>query len=268
MKKLLPATTALALVICSGQASAQTGQDKINALIASLSNIQDRIDNGSVLTVGAVGYADIGGVIVDDALNDGIITLEELNAYLTAKAAVLAHDYEIAQTAEQLFMQEYAGAMHNLDLAIDLLTSATSDIVMATSVMEAAAVADTSPEQTALQEMLQTEQYSIDAGEVDAYNDALVAVENYAQQAGAFMAAANNDSLTASIDTYASAGNFVIGNYTAITYTQSIDEFVITWADDGFASGWQGYLTNQMKDAGDVYAAGDYINMYGALPTQ
>ena len=93
-------------------------------------------------------------------------------------------------------------------------------------------------------------------------------VQNYAQQAGAFMAAANNDSLTASIDTYASAGNFVIGNYTAITYTQSIDEFVITWADDGFASGWQGYLTNQMKDAGDVYAAGDYINMYGALPTQ
>ena len=255
-------------MICSGQASAQTGQDKINALIASLSNIQDRIDNGSVLTVGAVGYADIGGVIVDDALNDGIITLEELNAYLTAKAAVLAHDYEIAQTAEQLFMQEYAGAMHNLDLAIDLLTSATSDIVMATSVMEAAAVADTSPEQTALQEMLQTEQYSIDAGEVDAYNDALAAVENYAQQAGAFMAAANDGGLTASIDQYAAAGGFVIGNYTAITYTQSIDEFVITWADDGFTSGWQGYLTTEMKGVSELYAAGDYINMYGALPTQ
>ena len=256
------------LAICSGQASAQTGQDKINALIASLSDIQDRIDNGSVLTVGAVGYADIGGVIVDGALNDGIITLDELNAYLTAKAAVLAHDYEIAQTAEQLFMQEYSGAMHNLNLAIDTLTAATTDIVMATSVMEAAAVADTSPEQTALQDMLQTDEYSIDAGEVDAYNDALAAVENYAQQAGAFMAAANDGGLTASIDQYAAAGGFVIGNYTAITYTQSIDEFVITWADDGFTSGWQGYLTTEMKGVGELYAAGDYINMYGALPTQ
>lgn len=255
-------------MICSGQASAQTGQDKINALIASLSDIQDRIDNGSVLTVGAVGYADIGGVIVDDALNDGIITLEELNAYLTAKEAVLAHDYEIAQTAEQLFMQEYSGAMHNLSLAIDTLTAATTDIVMATSVMEAAAVADTSPEQTALQDMLQTDEYSIDAGEVDAYNDALAAVENYAQQAGAFMAAANDGGLTASIDQYAAAGGFVIGNYTAITYTQSIDEFVIAWADDGFTSGWQGYLTTEMKGVGELYAAGDYINMYGALPTQ
>ena len=256
------------LAICSGQASAQTGQDKINALIASLSDIQDRIDNGSVLTVGAVGYADIGGVIVDGALNDGIITLDELNAYLTAKAAVLAHDYEIAQTAEQLFMQEYSGAIHNLNLAIDTLTAATTDIVMATSVMEAAAVADTSPEQTALQDMLQTDEYSIDAGEVDAYNDALAAVENYAQQAGAFMAAANDGGLTASIDQYAAAGGFVIGNYTAITYTQSIDEFVITWADDGFTSGWQGYLTTEMKGVGELYAAGDYINMYGALPTQ
>lgn len=255
-------------MICSGQASAQTGQDKINALIASLSDIQDRIDNGSVLTVGAVGYADIGGVIVDDALNDGIITLEELNAYLTAKEAVLAHDYEIAQTAEQLFMQEYSGAMHNLSLAIDTLTAATTDIVMATSVMEAAAVADTSPEQTALQDMLQTDEYSIDAGEVDAYNDALAAVENYAQQAGAFMAAANDGGLTASIDQYAAAGGFVIGNYTAITYTQSIDEFVIAWADDGFTSGWQGYLTTEMKGVNELYAAGDYINMYGALPTQ
>jgi hypothetical protein len=221
-----------------------------------------------VLTVGAVGYADIGGVIVDDVLNDGLITQEELNAYLIAKQAVLAHDYEIAQTAEQMLMQEYSGAMHNLDLAIDSLTAATTDIIMATSVMEAAAVADTSPEQTALQDMLQTEEYSIDASEVAAYNDALTAVENYAQQAGAFMAAANDNGLTASIDQYAAAGGFVIGNYTAITYTQSIDEFVIAWADDGFTSGWQGYLTTEMKGVNDLYAAGDYINQYGALPTQ
>jgi len=237
-------------VICSGQASAQTGQDKINSLIASLSAIQDRIDNGSILTVGAVGYADIGGVIVDDAFNDAIITQQELTNYFIAKQAVLDHDYAVAQTAEQMFMQEFSGAMHNLDLAIDVLTSATADIIMATSVMEAAAVSDTRPEQTALQDMLQTEE-----------------VENYAQQAGAFMAAANDGALTASIDQYAAAGGFVIGNYTAITYTQSIDEFVITWANDGFTSGWQGYLTTDMKSVSDIYDAGAYIYMYGALPT-
>jgi hypothetical protein len=265
-KKILGLVSVLA--ICSGQASAQTGQDKINALIASLSSIQDRIDNGSVLTVGAVGYADIGGVIVDNAFNDAIITEQELTNYLISKQAVLEHDYAVAQTAEQMFMQEFSGAMHNLGLAIDSLTAATTDIIMATSVMEAAAVADTSPEQTALQDMLQTEEYSIQAEEVSAYNDALVAVENYSQQAGAFMAAANDGGLTASIDQYAAAGGFVIGNYTAITYTQSIDEFVIAWANDGFTSGWQGYLTTEMKGVSDIYAAGDYINMYGALPTQ
>ena len=258
-------------MICSGQAKAQdysqTGPEKIDALIASIEAIQDRLVNGEVLAVGAVGYASIGGVVSDDALKDAIITSEELGAYLTAREAVLAHDYEIAQTAEQLFMQEHAAAMNNLDRAVDDLTSATSVLMIATSVAEAAAEADTSPEQVALQAMLETDEYSIDAQEVDAYNDAAAAVENYAQQAGAFMAAANNSELTASIDNYATQGNFVIGNYTSITYTQSVDEFVITWADDGFASGWQGYLSAEMKDASDLYGAGEYINTYGSMPT-
>ena len=92
-----------------------TGQEKINALIASISDIQDRIASSSVMTVGAVGYAAIGGVINDDALNDGLITTEELGAYLVAKELVLNHDYAIAETAEQLFMQEHAANM-NLSL--------------------------------------------------------------------------------------------------------------------------------------------------------
>lgn len=224
--------------------------------------------NGQVLSVGAVGYASIGGVIVDDAIQDGIITNDELGTYLLARDAVLDHDYAIAVTAEQLFMQEYAAAMNNLSSAIDNLTDATSVLMIATSVAEIAAEADTKPEQVALQDMLATEEYSIQAEEVVAYNEAVAAVEDYAQQAGAFMAAANNDDLTASIDNYAVQGSFMVGSYTAITYTQSIDEFVITWTEAGFGTGWQGYLTPDMKTAADVYSAGEYIKMYGGYPTQ
>ena len=43
-----------------------TGQEKIDALIASISDIQDSITESAVMTVGAVGYAAIGGVINDD----------------------------------------------------------------------------------------------------------------------------------------------------------------------------------------------------------
>lgn len=245
-----------------------TGQEKIDYLISSLDAIKTRLDDGSVLTVGAVGYAQIGGVINDDAMADGIISQTELSEYLEAKDLVLTHDYAVAENAEQMFMQEYAANMNSLSTAVDNLAAATSVIMTAVEVMEVAAVADTKPEQTALQGMLETDEYSITSAEVGAYNEAVEAVEGYAQQAGAFMAAANNDELTATIDTYATQGNFMVGSYTAITYTQSVDEFVITWADAGFEGGFQGYLTTDMKSATDVYAAGEYINTYGGYPTQ
>ena len=245
-----------------------TGQEKIDALIASIGDIQDRIADSAVLVVGAVGYAAIGGVINDDALSDGIITTDELGAYLEAKELVLNHDYAIAETAEQMFMQEHAANMNSLNAAVDNLTAATSVVMTAVEVASIASEADTKPEQVELQGMLETDAYSLDAAEVNEYNEAVAAVETFAQQAGAFMAAANNDELTASVDSYAAQGNYMVGSYTAITYTQAVDEFVITWDDSGFGTGFQGYLTPEMKNATEIYAAGEYINQYGAMPTQ
>lgn len=240
----------------------------MDALIASIEAIQTRIMNGQVLTTGAVGYAAIGGVVTDDAMQDGIITSGELGSYLEARDLVLQHDYAVANTAEQLFMQEHAAAMNSLNTAVDNLTIASSVIMTAVEVAGIAAEADTKPEQVELQGMLETDAYSIDQVEANDYNEAVAAVEEFAQQAGAFMAAANNDDLTSTVDNYAAQGNYMVGTYTAITYTQSIDEFVITWDESGFGTGFQGYLTPEMKTADELYAAGEYINEYGGYPTQ
>ena len=245
-----------------------TGQEKIEALLTSIGAIQQRISASDVLTVGAVGYAAIGGVIEDDTFNDGIITPQEVNDYLAAKDLVLQHDYSIASTAEQMFMQEHAASMNSLALAVDNLTDATSVIMTAVEVASVASEADTKPEQVALQGMLETDEFSLDVAEVGDYNEAVAAVEQFAQQAGAFMAAANNAELTATVDNYAAQGNFMVGSYTAISYTQSVDEFVIAWNDSGFGTGFQGYLTPEMKSAEEVFAAGEYINQYGGYPTQ
>jgi len=242
-----------------------TGQEKIDYLINSLGAIKNRVTDSATMTVGAVGYAALGGTIVDDAFNDALITETELSNYLEAHDLVINHDYATATNAQELFTQEYQGAMNSLDEAIDLLTDASTEILTATGIMEAAATADTSPEQAALQGLMGQEEYQIDQTEVDAYNQAVAQVENYAQQAGAFMAAANNAELTASIDSYASVNNFVVGNYTAITYTQSIDEFVINWDNDGFGSGWQGYLTEDMVSADELFEAGEYVETYGTM---
>jgi len=253
------------LVTASGQANAQTGEEKLQALVDSIEVIDNRLQLSISLGIGATGYAEVGGVIEDGSMNDGYISTAMLSAYLDAVDQVIEHDYATATTAEQLFIQEHVAAMNNLALAVDTLGDATSVLMTATSVAQVASEADTAPEQVALQEMLATDEYSIDNAEVATYNTAVENVETYAQQAGAFMAAANTDSLTASIDSYAAQNSIVIGNYSALTYTQSMDEFVITWDDYGNATGWNGYLTDEMKDADDIYGAATYIMQHGSL---
>ena len=216
------------------------------------------------LGIGAVGYAEVGGVIVDGALDGSKVTEAMLVAYEDARDNVLAHDYATATNANQLFIQEHTAAMNNLVEAVDILGDATSVLMTATSVAEFAEEADTKPEQVVLQEMIATEEYSISAAEVEDYNNAIDAVAEYSQQAGAFMAAANNTELTASIDTYTANNNIMIGTYTSITYTQDIDQFVIAWDDSSFGTGWSGYLKDDMKDADDVYGAGSYILQHGS----
>ena len=51
-----------------------TGQEKIDYLIESLGAIKNRVTDGATMTVGATGYAALGGTIVDDAFNDALIT--------------------------------------------------------------------------------------------------------------------------------------------------------------------------------------------------
>ena len=70
-----------ALVTSSGVVNAEvtdpaltmTGQEKIDALISSLGAIKNRVTDNGYNTVGAVGYAALGGVVVDDAFNLSLI---------------------------------------------------------------------------------------------------------------------------------------------------------------------------------------------------
>ena len=255
------------LVTSSAVASAAndlTGQQRIDNLIQSLRVIDNKLELSVKLTTGAVGYAQVGGVAEDGSFDEALVTEAMLIAYTDALASVQSFDYAVANNANQMFTQEHTAAMYNLNLAVDDLVMATAALSSATAVADIAANADTKPEQVALQAMLATEEYSIQVEEVAEYNDSLKAVEEYATQAGAFLAAANNTELTASIDSYASQGNFMVGSYTAIQYTQNVDEFVITWADSGFGSGWQGYLVNEMKSSEDIYGASQYILTYGS----
>ena len=204
-----------------------------------------------------------------DPVSDHIKWLEDIKDVTGNKPnyPIIADErLEVAKLYNML--EDDAGVESMGRTAVDNLTVATSVVMTAVEVAGIAAEADTKPEQVELQGMLETDAYSLDAAETNEYNEAVAAVEQFAQQAGAFMAAANNDELTSTVDSYAAQGNFMVGSYTAITYTQSVDEFVIAWGDSGFGTGFQGYLTPEMKGVSEIYAAGEYINEYGGYPTQ
>lgn len=241
------------------------GQDKITNLINSLTVIDNTLKLSANLGLGAVGYAEVGGVIVDGALDEAKITEAMLLAYQQARDEVLAYNYATATNAQELFLENHIANMESLTVAVDSLTAATTELALSTALISVASQADTRPEQVVVQSLLATDEYTITEEKVGAYNNALDAVETYAQAAGAYLAASQDGALTASVDSYVASNGIVIGAYTAISYTQSLDEFVITWGEQGFGSGWSGYMgeAGNFKTAEDVFGAAQYILTQG-----
>lgn len=211
-----------------------------------------------MLSLGATYYATTGGVIEGGAMDSAQITQAMMDDYNAAIDAVINAEYATAQT---VFMDAHNASMINLNASIDQLVSATTVLSSVGAVAEMAAAADTTQEQVALQNVLASDPgLQVTQIEVDNFNQSLDAVGAYAREAGAFLAAANNTSLTSAVDNFAATNGVAVGAYTAITFHQTMDQYVITWGNDGFAGGWSGYNTDNIKDAADIYGAGLYVS--------
>jgi hypothetical protein len=204
-----------------------------------------------------MSYATTGGVIEGGGLTSAQITQQMMDDYNAAIDAVVNSTYATAQT---IFMDAHNAAMGNLNASVDQLVSATTVLSSVGFVADLAANADTTQEQIALQNVLISDPgLQVTQVEVDNFNQSLDAVGAYAREAGAFLAAANNSSLTSAVDSFAASNNVAVGAYTAITFHQTMDQYIITWGDAGFAAGWSGYNTGNIKDVNDIYNLGAYL---------
>jgi hypothetical protein len=198
-----------------------------------------------------------GGVIVDGALDSAQITQQMMNDYNAAIDAVINAEYATAQT---IFMDAHNAAMINLNASVDQLVSATTVLSSVVAVADMAANADTTQEQVALQNVLASDpSLQVTQVEVDNFNQSLDAVGAYAREAGAFLAAANNSSLTSAVDSFAASNNVAVGAYTAVTFHQTMDQYIITWGDAGFAGAWAGYNNSNMQGVDDLYNVGMFL---------
>ena len=246
------------LVLLLVTPTAALAEQTLLQLEATARAIQSQLTLSNTLSLGATHYATTGGVIEDGSLDSAQITQQMMDEYNAAIDAVLASSYASAQ---DIFMDAHNASMVNLTSAVDDLVGATTVLSSVAFVADMAATADTTQEQVALQNTLASDPgLQITQVEVDAFNSSLGAVESYAREAGAFLSAANNSSLTSAVDSFAATNSFAVGSYTAITFHQTMDQYIITWGDAGFTGGWSGYNTDNIKDATDIYGAGSYFS--------
>jgi len=126
------------------------------------------------------------------------------------------------------------------------------------AVADMAANADTTQEQLQAQQALAVTDMTIDQVDVDNFNTAAAAVQSYAQAEAAYTSAANNVNITASIDSYAAANNVAVASYTAVTYTQNIDQFIIEFGNQAYLE-FNGAFTNQTKSVDEIWQNVGYV---------
>ena len=223
----------------------------MTALQGSAQTILDQLSASQDLTTGALYSALEGDILAPGVMQDAAITEQMRTAYNSDIQAVIDATYYDAQ---MLFEDQHDQAMANLGGAIDNLVAATAVLMEAQVVANMAANADTVQEQLAFQTVLSSNDMTISAGDVSSYNSALGAVQTYAREAGAFLAASRNISLTDQTNAFAAnSGTSLYG--ANVAYSATADIINIS-AGSAFGVGFQGFLSSNVVTLEEVYAAG------------
>jgi len=223
----------------------------MTALEGSAQAILDQLTASQSLTAGAIYSASNGDILAPGVMQTASVTEQMRLDYNSDVQGVIDATY---YNAELLFQDQYTATMANLDTAVDQLVTATSVLMEAQVVANMAANADTVQEQMVVQAVLSNNDMTISAADVSNYNNALGAVQSYARDAGAFLAASRNTTMTGTVDAYAAnSGTSLYG--TTVTYSATADILNISGAD-AFGIGLQGLLQANTVSVEDVYAAG------------
>ena len=223
----------------------------MTALEGSAQAILDQLTASQGLTAGAVYSASNGDILAPGVMQTATVTEQMRLDYNSDVQGVIDATY---YNAELLFQDQYTATMVNLDSAVDNLVAATAVLMEVQAVANMAANADTVQEQMVVQAVLSNNDMTISAADVSNYNNALGAVQSYARDAGAFLAASRNTTMTGTVDAYAAnSGTSLYG--ATVAYSATADIMNISGAN-AFGIGLQGLLQASTVSVEDVYAAG------------
>ena len=231
--------------------SAAHADPTMTDLQGSAQTILNQLSAAQSLTAGATYSASNGDILAPGIMQTATITEQMRVDYNADVQGVIDATY---YNAELLFQDNYVATMANLDTAVDNLVAATAVLMEVQAVANMAANADTVQEQMVFQTILSSNDMTITAADVSNYNNALGAVQSYARDAGAFLAASRNTTMTGTVDAYAAnSGTSLYG--AAVAYSPTFDIMNIS-AANVFGIGLQGLLGADTVTLADVYAAG------------
>jgi hypothetical protein len=231
--------------------SAAHADPTMTDLQGSAQTILNQLSAAQSLTAGAVYSAGQGDILAPGVMQTATVTEQMRLDYNADVQGVIDATY---YNAEMLFQDQYTATMVNLDSAVDNLVAATAVLMEVQAVANMAANADTVQEQMAVQAVLTNNDMTVSAADVNNYNNALGAVQSYARDAGAFLAASRNTTMTGTVDAYAAnSGTNLYG--ATVAYSPTFDIMNIT-AANVFGIGLQGLLGADTVTLADVYAAG------------
>ncbi len=232
-------------------ASVAHADPTMTGLNQSAQTILNQLSAAQSLTAGALYSADQGDILAPGVMQSAAITEQMRQDYNGDIQTVIDATY---YSAELLFQDKYVETRANLDTAVNQLVAATAVLMEVQAVANMAAQADTVQEQMAFQTILSNNDMTISAADVSNYNTALGAVQTYARDSGAFLAASRNANMTSTVDAYAAnTGASLYG--ATVTYSPSFDILNVT-AAGAFGIGFQGFLSSNVVTLSEVYAAG------------
>ena len=223
----------------------------MTALEGSAQAILNQLAAAQSLTAGAIYSASNGDILAPGVMQTATVTEQMRLDYNSDVQGVIDATY---YNAELLFQDQYAATMVNLDNAVDNLVAATAVLMEVQAVANMAANAVSVQEKMVVQAVLTNSDMTITAADVSNYNNALGAVQSYARDAGAFLAASRNSTMTGTVDAYAAnSGTSLYG--ATVAYSATADIMNIS-AANAFGIGLQGLLQANTVSVEDVYAAG------------
>ena len=255
MKKM--ATTLAALFLSVSAAQSET---TIDNLVEASRTIAVKLEQGRYAAFGAEAVASTGGVIDYSAVipEEYLITDADVAAYSEAVAAVQDALYYTTQMALE---EKAAQSMVKVSEAVDNFVVASHQLAVVEEVAEKAETAQETnnvDDQIAVQEYVETNDVSISQETVAEYNSALTDIAVNARDAGAFLAASKNESLTSISDQHAQDYGQSMAE-ASISYSATNDILSVQWATNIGSISFHDFLIGDYVSAADVLSTGEVI---------